>query len=143
LQSVHSILDQQSKRRDPTDTTPRVKVCILDTGFDGRHPFLLDTPFGKGLGRRIKGYIGFNDDGNIFEEKRAWSDWKNDPQALAGDAYVDWDGHGTHCAGIVLQVAPEADIYIARIGRGRFDDLDLSLVPLVSPYAMDAKIELG
>lgn len=68
-----------------------IKVAVLDTGIDYRHPDLKDN---------------FKDGINLTS-------------AIAGD-YLDQSGHGTHCAGVIaasdngfgiVGVAPEAELY--------------------------------
>ena len=75
---------------------PRVKVAILDTGYDK------ESPFFKNRNRtcRIRGWKDFVDDGS---EK-------------------DDDGHGTFTLSLVMKIAPTVDIFVARIARGK-DDL--------------------
>lgn len=56
---------------------------------------------------------------NTFMDK-SYGKPRSDVNALPGMAgFVDVDGHGTHCAGIVLQTAPKANLYIAKVGSGR------------------------
>ncbi|WP_416865770.1 MAG: S8 family peptidase [Imperialibacter sp.] len=70
-----------------------IKIGILDTGVQKDHPELVHS---------IK--LGYNFVGN-------------------NDDYDDWDGHGTHCAGIIASkglrsvfgVSPNAELYIAKI----------------------------
>lgn len=65
-----------------------IKVAIVDTGIDIHHPFLKDSIVG--------GYDPFN-------------------QSTAPEDYHDFHGHGTHVAGIVRQVAPEAQLLSVRV----------------------------
>ena len=82
-----------SNRRHPPskeDKEKRVKIAILDTGIDLKHPLL-------------KNYI---DAGQIpqvhdFVEDR--------------DDIKDTNGHGTHSAHLLLKTAPNAAIYVARV----------------------------
>ncbi|KAE9971489.1 hypothetical protein EG328_005540 [Venturia inaequalis] len=114
------MLDTRKKAHDlvgqaaHTNKKP-VKICVLDTGFDGKHPFLTDAPWGeKDAGSRIKGCIWFDEEGILHSEKKS-------PSApLANDCpgYQDSHGHGTHCAGLLLQLAPFAHIYIAKVIGG-------------------------
>lgn len=69
-----------------------VKVGILDTGIDASHPYIIDA------------YRGFTD---IIYDKP--------------DPYDD-HGHGTHIAGIVHTVAPEAELYSYKVITGKGDD---------------------
>lgn len=78
-----------------------VKVAVLDTGVDPRHPDLKD---------RIAGFIEFDGDGRKLKEgvKNAHDD----------------DGHGTHCAGTIcggnasgrwIGMAPEAKVVAVKV----------------------------
>ncbi|KAI9766109.1 MAG: hypothetical protein M1840_006816, partial [Geoglossum simile] len=72
--------------------TPRIKVAILDTGYDKEAVF-----FNRHRNSRIK----------------KWKDWvmnnSPDPQ--------DQDGHGTHVLSLLMKIAPAADIFVARIAK--------------------------
>lgn len=86
-----------------------VKVAVMDTGIDYNHPDL------------VANYKGGYDFGGIF------FGIIDDPDPM------DFNGHGTHCAGIVaavkgndigvIGVAPEADLYGVKV----FDDLGYCL----------------
>jgi subtilisin family serine protease len=94
-------------------------VAILDTGIDGYHPFLLEKPWGNDWGKRIKGYVSFKQDSTnptnlITLEEGPWIDWISEKERNQG-AYLDFNGHGTSCASLILDVAPNADLYIARV----------------------------
>lgn len=69
----------------------RIKVAILDTGIDINHPDVK-----KEYGRIIecKSFTG-------------------------GDATVDASGHGTHIAGIVLDLTNNVDLYIWKFTENR------------------------
>lgn len=82
-----------------------IKIAVVDTGIDFNHPDLKD---------RIKGGVNFTTN-NL-----------ND--------YMDINGHGTHCAGVIaasinktgiVGVAPEADLYAVKVlsdsGNGSID----------------------
>lgn len=68
----------------------RVKVCIIDTGFDEKHPALKGA---KLMGRLV-----------------ATKNFKGDPRDLN-----DESGHGTQIAELVLTLAPEAELCIAKV----------------------------
>lgn len=70
----------------------QVKLAILDTGIDVKHKFIQ----GAIMEKRIQARKSFVDD-------------EEDVQDLCG--------HGTHVAGLALQAAPEALIYVAKIAR--------------------------
>ena len=94
-------------------------MAILDTGIDGYHPFLLPKPWGNDWGKQLKNYVSFKQDSNntaklIPLEEGLWVDWIKKKDRNQG-AYLDFNGHGTSCASIILGIAPNADLYIARV----------------------------
>ncbi|KAI5458701.1 peptidase S8/S53 domain-containing protein [Mariannaea sp. PMI_226] len=94
----------------------RVKIAILDTGIDGDHP-----DFQRPRAKRLT----FVDDviehadakGEIPQCQRitAFKDFCSDSE---GEKLVDVDGHGTYIAGIILRLAPWADLVVARVCFG-------------------------
>ena len=74
------------------NTQQRVRIAVLDTGVDRNHPDM---------------------DSERIQSVRSWVNGKNgeeeDPPAS------DESGHGTHITGILLDLAPDADIYVAQI----------------------------
>lgn len=75
----------------------RVKVAILDTGVYFEH-----RNFSKA--RTL----------NVLQEDRC----RGFPKQLNAIAGLDRNGHGTHCASVLLRTAPNIDLYVARV----FDD---------------------
>jgi subtilisin family serine protease len=85
-------------------TQQRIRVTVIDTGIDGSHPYM---------------------------ERKGWkSNDGNAPQPLFHDFTIpesspnehepiDEDGHGTFIAGILLQLVPDIELSVARIGRTR------------------------
>lgn len=69
-----------------------IKVAVLDTGIDRTHPLF--------AGKLLPGYDFVDND--------------NDPTEV-GTAHVGAFGHGTHVAGIVATVAPDAKIIPIRV----------------------------
>jgi hypothetical protein len=55
--------------------------------------------------------------GRIREHKSWLADDDGDTFLRRGDR--DLDGHGTHGAALLLEVAPEADIFVARVFKDR------------------------
>ena len=84
-----------------------VKVAILDTGVDLMHP---------ALRRHVAGGWDFISDDANPSEQRDYVD--NDRDGSVDEAF----GHGTHVAGIVHLVAPDAQLLVGRVldadGRG-------------------------
>jgi hypothetical protein len=116
LENVNLIRDDCFKANSKTK---RVKIAILDTGLFHEHPFFQDE-----RQPRIKARESFFDS---TQEKDSPKNTK------------DTHGHGTHIAGIVLQVAPNADLYIGRVVKGNEmtpDDADrISKVGGLNPTA--------
>ena len=74
-----------------TDDTEPVRIAILDTGVNSSHPEIQKE---VKPGGRIREYKGF-------------------PEAF--DPLADQTGHGTHVTSVLLQTAPHAALYIARV----------------------------
>nr|RBQ96670.1 hypothetical protein FVER53263_11628 [Fusarium verticillioides] len=70
----------------------RIRIAILDTGYDPGAIF-----FNRYRSRRLK-------------------DWK-DFIELGQPTPKDEEGHGTHVLSVLMQVAPAADIYVARVAK--------------------------
>jgi subtilisin family serine protease len=70
-----------------------VKVAVVDSGVDADHPL---------IGGRVAGYvaIGVSEEGELVRDD---------------DPHEDTSGHGTACAGIVLGIAPECELYSVRV----------------------------
>ena len=76
----------------------RPRIAILDTGLNTKHPDIKKVMDRKGLDRRFQ---------DFWSPVEAWK------------AKEDEDGHGTHCAMVAHKVAPNADIFIARVFKDR------------------------
>lgn len=79
----------------PSLKNERIRIAVLDTGYDPQAIF-----FDRDRTPRIKG----------------WKDCVERDQI-----HKDDDGHGTHVLSVLMQVAPAADIYVARIARSTSD----------------------
>lgn len=100
-----------------------VVVAIIDTGVDYTHKFLRDNiliNYGEipedGIDNDNNGYI---DDyyGVDLVDKSEASCTDKDCNQIDGDP-MDYEGHGTHLAGIIHTVAPDAKIIPIRMGWG-------------------------
>ncbi len=79
--------------------THRVKVALLDTGIDLEHAYF-DKQYPHG---RIKSVC-------------SWVDGKEGVEDAWGG---DESGHGTFIASLLLDLAPNIDLYVARISKSR------------------------
>ncbi|MBA3274988.1 MAG: S8 family serine peptidase, partial [Chloroflexia bacterium] len=78
-----------------------IVVAVLDTGVDVSHPALVNSVLPNGV-NTVEHTFDVRDIGNDFDDD--------------ADGQVDeMVGHGTHVAGIVLQVAPEARILPVKV----------------------------
>lgn len=73
-----------------------VRVCVVDSGIELDHPL---------VGRVNGSYVAVND---------------GDACQVVEDAGGDLCGHGTACAGIIRQAAPECELYSVRVLGNRF-----------------------
>ena len=98
-----------------------VRVAVLDTGADLRHPALRGQ-FLRGPDGRVVGRDFVDDDA--------------DPSEVGGPADKGW-GHGTHVAGLVALTAPQARLMPVRVldraGRGNLWVLAEALLYAVDP----------
>lgn len=81
----------------PKITNKRPVIAILDTGVDITHPDLKDNIWTNTL--ELEGSEGEDDDNNGFADDFYGYDFVNNTGRLG-----DWNGHGTHCAGIAAAV---------------------------------------
>jgi hypothetical protein len=73
-------------------SSARVRIAVLDTGCDDNAPFF------------------FHPDNQ--PRLKQWKDWVD-----GSDQRKDCHGHGTHLVSLVMKIAPEAQIYVARIAK--------------------------
>jgi subtilisin family serine protease len=93
-------------RKEPDESSPRVKIAILDTGLDLTHPDMAD----ESKDGRLQ-YYDFVDNSATIK---------------------DLDGHGTHCTSILAKLAPNAEIFVARVfQKSRADDSSVAIVTKV------------
>lgn len=91
----HLKLDFLQKQKPITDKRP--VIAILDTGVDITHPDLADNIWTNEAEQN--GAEGEDDDANGFADDLHGWDFVNQTARLG-----DWNGHGTHCAGIAAAV---------------------------------------
>jgi subtilisin family serine protease len=109
-----------------------VKVAILDTGIDPRHPLLRESI--------ASGWDFVQNDADPTDQKDFID---NDRDGAVDEAY----GHGTHVAGIVHLVAPDAQLMIGRVldadGRGDIVDVTAGVRWAVAYGAKVINLSLG
>lgn len=98
-----------------------VKVGIIDTGIDYRHPDLKDAYAG--------GYDFVDDDADPMET--TYADWKASGQAERYNGESYYTLHGTHVAGIV---AGRGDPAAARAAHGVAPDAKVYAYRVLGPY---------
>ena len=81
----------------PLISTKRPVIAIIDTGVDTEHPDLKDNMWVNE--KEKNGVIGKDDDGNGIVDDIHGYDFVNQTGGMA-----DFNGHGTHCAGIAAAV---------------------------------------
>ncbi len=100
---------------DLSTASDGITIAIIDTGVDREHPFLAGSlwinPGESGLDEmgRAKETNGVDDDQNGYvDDIHGWDFVRSTPKLS------DSHGHGTHIAGIIHQVAPQARLMILR-----------------------------
>ena len=88
-------LDFLQKQKPLTDKRP--VIAILDTGIEIEHPDLKDNIWTNE--NELNGAEGEDDDANGFTDDLHGWDFVNQTARIG-----DWNGHGTHCAGIAAAV---------------------------------------
>jgi subtilisin family serine protease len=90
-----------------TSEYEKVRIAVLDTGVE-KSLRRKTSEFIRQRGKQIKDGRSF-----VVNDKGEQIPWNNDV-----------NGHGTHVTGLLLRVAPRAEIYVARILRGWEQTID-------------------
>ena len=92
MQSLNRELAQSIPQIAPGSFSADVRIAVLDTGCDDNAPFFFQGGNSSRFGK--------------------WKDWVD-----GSDQMQDCHGHGTHLVSLVMKIAPEAHIYVARIAE--------------------------
>ena len=107
----------------PKDANGRIRVAVIDTGVNTRN-------------RRINAEILR---GRIVEIR----DWTENKSGEKVESMEDPEGHGTLIATIILDIAPNVDLYIARVTNGKTGDtIETKTVAKVSSSARSDNLSL-
>ena len=103
---------------DITEGSPNIKIAIVDTGVDPTHPDL--------IANLIQGYNFVNIDTDYYKQDSNITLLPGEIYTQPGPNCTDYNGHGTHCAGIaaaagnngigIIGVAPNCKIMPVRAG---------------------------
>ncbi|KAI0441645.1 peptidase S8/S53 domain-containing protein [Xylaria telfairii] len=104
-----------SNRFQYTNSDEPVKVAILDTGIDKNHPDFQNPRSKLKIKKGIESISPVKGEEKQIERIKACQNFCDNREDTD---VTDIDGHGTHVAGIILQLAPNAELYIARVCRG-------------------------
>lgn len=103
--------------KDSRKNRRRVRIAILDTGIDMNHPEI------KARKKRVKGF-------------------HCEIKGLETKANEDTSGHGTSTALLLMQVAPEADIYVARVFRETQDVVPDQVAPAIEHAVKNWEVDI-
>ncbi|UKZ68495.1 uncharacterized protein TrAtP1_009527 [Trichoderma atroviride] len=116
-----------------------VKVAIFDTGIDQNH---LNFSYPRSKLRRSGKFSSVKGEKLQIDLIKACQNFCADRSSISD--VTDIDGHGTHVAGIILQLAPTTELYIARIcqGNAKYGDSSKQMFPTaqLEQLAADTKV---
>ncbi|KKZ61102.1 hypothetical protein EMCG_04298 [[Emmonsia] crescens] len=99
------------------------RIAIIDTGIDSTHPYISHDYAPE---RNSPAQVTFRD-----------------YSGAASSIPIDEDGHGTFIAGIILQLAPCVELYVARIGQTRHSIATDPTVDVKVKQAIKDAVEWG
>lgn len=89
IESLNKTISGLGKRSEGLPA--RIKIAVIDTGYEETVPFF-HSP--------------------LRRSRLIWKDWVKDSLDP-----TDTAGHGTHIVSLIMTIAPEADIYVARVAE--------------------------
>lgn len=96
------------------DWSGPVKIAILDTGIDLAHEdFQLPARRRSKLGKRVTSKLAEKPQRERIKAYRNFVGGPGEEEDVS-----DTVGHGTHIAGVILSIAPRAELYIAKTSSG-------------------------
>ncbi|KAH7073373.1 hypothetical protein FB567DRAFT_198471 [Paraphoma chrysanthemicola] len=98
----------------PPSSAPPVKIAILDTGID------MD-----------------NDCIEVHQDRISGHNWLKDPKSKRLN---DLHGHGTHIAGLILDLIPHSELYIAKVTDG--EDANPETLARAMDYAIEQDCDI-
>ncbi|KAL8924395.1 MAG: hypothetical protein Q9172_002697 [Xanthocarpia lactea] len=120
FQQTQSLVAQSRKARGS-----RIRVAILDTGIDLGHAYFTSSPDAAGA---------------VDQQQSSPRRHRvKECRSFVGEAPGDRDsvGHGTHCASLLLELSPNADIYVARVCEKERNQLDPAVVAKAIMHSTD------
>lgn len=126
---THGMLYPNSNPMGRNPGRRRVRVAIIDSGIDLARMKRQDYQQGQGFGNwpnylqgKISKYMDFADN----------EDWVESGKVL----------HGTRCASLLIQTAPQADLYIANVRRKGKDSIQPKAVANALAWAMEEEVDI-
>jgi hypothetical protein len=115
----------------------RIRIAVLDTGIDEKDLYIspiLDDIKAARRKQHLAQRRAERSEGNPSKRRHPATSPEFSPirmkrsfviaNGIAGDT-LDSCGHGTHTTGLLLTIAPEADIYVAKIACDvKFENID-------------------
>jgi hypothetical protein len=98
----------------PSPGQRRVRVAIIDTGVDGAHPFIQYHALQKQQEKKHSGSHSQPAESQLAEDKTPTFDFA-DFLPDSSITPIDLSGHGTFIAGLILRLAPEVELFVARV----------------------------
>lgn len=120
---THALLHYNNESQIPNRR--RIRVAVIDSGLDKPHETAMRRP---DIRRQASSFCRFRNFA-MGEGEENWTD--SDPSL-----------HGTNCASILLQVAPQADLYIANVVKRSTGRPSPSSVSAALEWALEKEVDI-